>query len=205
MDGHPQDFNYRSLHSEVYALALFGPLRTPRHIPVRLSGAVSPEVLRNIRETWAQFTDLPLEYGFLKDRLQAQYRNEQRLSDVFMAFSFLALVIACLGLLGMTMYMVQKRRKEIGVRKILGASVPGIMGLLTGGFVRLFLVSFLLASPLAYAIMHRWLQNFAYRIEINPVIFLIAGGIALLVAQVAVSYQTLRAAAANPVDSLRYE
>lgn len=200
-----RDFNYRSLHSDVYSLALFGPLRSQRYVAMRLSDAISPDLLRAVRSSWSQFTDLPFEYAMLEDRLHAQYESEQQLSRVFVAFSALALVIACLGLFGMTTYAVQKRRKEIGVRKVMGASIRAILGLLSSDFARLFALSFLIASPLAYAAMRRWLQDFAYRVDVHPGIFVLAGGVTLVVALAAVGYQTYRAAASNPIDSLRYE
>jgi putative ABC transport system permease protein len=137
--------------------------------------------------------------------LQAQYETEQRLARTFGFFAALAIIIACLGLFGLVAYTAERRTKEIGIRKVLGASVSSIVRLLSTDFVRLVLIAFVVATPLAWFAMNRWLEDFAYRIEIGPGIFLLAGGAALLIALATVSYQAIKAALADPVKSLRYE
>ena len=134
-----------------------------------------------------------------------QYRSEQRISKIVTTFTILALFIACLGLFGLAAFTAEQRTKEIGVRKVLGASVGGIVVLLSKDFVKLVGLAFVLAAPVAYLVMGRWLEDFAYRIEISWPIFLMAGLAAFVVALVTVSYQSIRAAMTDPVEALRYE
>ena len=147
----------------------------------------------------------PFQYSFLNQEFDAQYRFEQHVGQVFRVFAGLAVFIACLGLLGLTSFMTEQRTKEIGIRKILGATVANIVLLLTRDFIRLVLLGIVLAAPIAYLAMHRWLGTFAYRIEISWSIIGMAGLIALLMAALTVSYQAIRGALANPVDALHYE
>ncbi|MEM1041798.1 MAG: ABC transporter permease [Bacteroidota bacterium] len=203
--GVTEDFHYRSLHAEVYPLVLFGPLRDPRYVAVRLAPDRVPATLEQIDARWDRFSDLPFAYSFLADNLAAQYRTEERLSALFGVFAGLAVLIGCLGLFGLAAYTAQRRTKEIGVRKVLGASVAHIVALLSKDFVVLVLVAFALAVPVAYLAMQRWLEAFAYRIDLRLGLFVLAGGLALAVALVTVGYQAARAALADPVESLRYE
>ena len=131
--------------------------------------------------------------------------NEDRFGKLFLNFAVLAIFISCLGLLGLASYSTMQRTKEIGIRKVLGASVNDIVGLLSGEFLKLVLISFVIATPVAWYFMHSWLQDFAYRINISVWIFLAAGITALLIAIFTVSFQAIRAAIANPVKSLRTE
>jgi putative ABC transport system permease protein len=133
------------------------------------------------------------------------YREEQRVGKVALTFSLLAVFIACLGLFGLATYMAEQRTKEIGVRKVLGASVSGIVSMLSKDFLRLVFISFVIAVPVAWWAMHNWLQDFAYRITIGWWIFIAAGAIAFLIAFITVSSQAIKAALANPVKSLRTE
>jgi len=133
------------------------------------------------------------------------YREEQRVGKVALTFSLLAVLIACLGLFGLATYMAEQRTKEIGVRKVLGASVPNIVSMLSKDFLLLVLISFVIAVPVAWWGMNKWLQDFAYRINIGWWIFIVAGVIALLIALITVSFQAIKAAIANPVKSLRTE
>jgi putative ABC transport system permease protein len=145
------------------------------------------------------------EYSFLDQDFEALYRSEERMQAIFSYFAFLAILIACLGLFGLASFMIQQRTKEIGVRKVLGASVTGIVGLLSKEFVKLVLAANLIAWPLAYFVMKRWLQDFAYRVDINVTTFVLAAVLALVIALLTVSYQAIKAALANPVEALRYE
>jgi putative ABC transport system permease protein len=203
--GVAKDFHYRSLHAEIYSLALFGPRRAPRYVAARIAPEDMPGTLAALQGIWKQFSDLPFEYAFLADDLAAQYRAEDRLAKVFGVFAGLAILIGCLGLFGLAAFMAAQRTKEIGIRKVLGASVGSLIGLLSKDFLNLVVLAFLIAAPVAYFAMNWWLEDFAYRVEISWPIFLMAGSLALAIALLTVSYQAIRAAVANPVESLRYE
>jgi len=170
---------------------------------VRTAPGQTADVLDGLRATWAEFSDLPIAYSFLADDLAAQYRTEARLEQLFTTFAGLAILIACLGLFGLAAYTAQQRTKEIGIRKALGATVTGIVGLLSKDFLKLVGVAFVVAVPAAYWAMSQWLQGFAYRIDLGAGVFLLAGGLALTVALLTVSYQALRAARTDPVNVLQ--
>jgi putative ABC transport system permease protein len=148
---------------------------------------------------------MPFSYQFLDESFDNMYREEQRVGKVAFTFAILAIIIACLGLFGLATYMAEQRTKEIGVRKVLGASVPVIVSMLSKDFLRLVLISFVIAVPVSWWAMNKWLQDFAYRIHIGWWIFIMAGVIAMLIAVVTVSFQAIKAAVANPVKSLRTE
>jgi ABC-type antimicrobial peptide transport system permease subunit len=147
----------------------------------------------------------PLEYKFENDLFNARFKNEELIGDLSKIFSVLAIVISCLGLFGLTAFTAEQRKKEIGVRKVLGASITGIVRLLSRDIMRLVLAALLIAVPFSWWAMHRWLQGFAYRIEINWWVFAIAGLTAIFIALFTISFQSIKAAAANPVKSLRTE
>lgn len=144
-------------------------------------------------------------YAFADEQFDLQYRNDERFGTLFGLFAALAIFIACLGLFGLAAFTAQKRTKEIGVRKVLGASVGGLVALLSKDFLGLVLAAFVIAAPEAYYVMNRWLEDFAYHIDMSWPIFLLAGLTALGIALLTVSYQSIKAALANPVKSLRYE
>ncbi len=201
-----KDFNYRSLHAEIYPLALFGPRRFPRYIVARVTEEASlPQIIENIDSEWKNLSSLPLEYSFLADDLQAQYEAEDNLMQVFSVFAGLAIFIGCLGLLGLAAFMVAKRTKEIGVRKVLGATSTQVVRLISTDLIRLVTIGFFVAIPLSWFLMSQWLKDFAYRTEISWWIFLLAGLIALTISLLTVSGQALRAAYMNPVNSLKSE
>jgi putative ABC transport system permease protein len=165
-----------------------------------------PATIAAIENKWkALLPNRPFSYYFLDDFYDKQYRSEERFGKLFLNFAILAIFISCLGLLGLASYSTFQRTKEIGVRKIMGASVSNIVQLLSKDFLKLVVVAFFIASPVAWYFMHQWLEGFAYRITINWWIFLIAGIAALLIALLTVSFQAIRAAIANPVESLRTE
>ena len=165
-----------------------------------------PETLAAIETMFKQaFPGNVFKYYFLDESFDGRYKQEERFAALFGLFAALAMLIACLGLFGLAAFAAQQRTKEIGIRKVLGASVTGLVALLSKEFVGLVLLAVAVASPLAYVGMSRWLEGFAYRIELGPGVFVMAGSAALLIALVAVSYQTVKAALANPVKSLRYE
>jgi putative ABC transport system permease protein len=147
----------------------------------------------------------PFNYLFFDQNLQAQYENEKRAGQIFGVFSGLAIIIACVGLFGLAAYTASLRTKEIGVRKVLGASVGNVVFLLSKEFTKLILIAFMIAIPFAWYIMENWLQGFAYRTELGPGVFFIAGTAALLISWITVSYQSIKAAIVNPVKSLRSE
>ena len=159
-----------------------------------------------MKQKWLEFhPDIPYSFYFIDDIFDLKYRSEAKIRKIFSIFSCLGLFISCLGLFGLASFVVEQRTKEIGIRKVLGASVTKIMYLLSTGFTKWIIFANLISWPITYYAMYRWLQNFAYRIDINIWIFILSGTIALFIALLTVSYQTIKAATANPVDSLRYE
>jgi putative ABC transport system permease protein len=149
--------------------------------------------------------DYPLNYFFIDDKINAHYENEHRLTKILMSVSFLAIFVACLGLFGLATFSAECRTKEFGIRKTFGATVPEIGTLLSRQFLKWIVIANVLAWPASYYIMENWLQNFAYRIEFGWEAFVLAGIISLSIALISVSGQAIKAATANPVDSLRYE
>ena len=147
----------------------------------------------------------PFTYQFVDDQFNQMFTNETLISKLSRVFAALAIVISCLGLFGLAAYTAERRTKEIGIRKVLGASVSGIAGLLSKDFLKLVFISCIVAFPVAWWMMHNWLQDYEYRIEISWWIFLIAGVVAILIALITVSFQAIKAAIANPVKSLRTE
>jgi putative ABC transport system permease protein len=202
-----KDFNFQSLRDPVTPLTIqsnesFGG--GAAYIYARVKGKNATAVINDIETSWKKIApDQPFKYQFLDQNLNAQYKAEKRAGKVFAIFSGLAIIIACVGLFGLAAYTANLRTKEIGIRKVLGASVGGIVVLLSKDFTKLILIAFLLATPFAWYMMDSWLQNFAYRIQLGVGIFLLAGVIALLIAWITVSYQSIKAAIVNPVKSLR--
>jgi putative ABC transport system permease protein len=164
------------------------------------------ETITFIEDIWHQYApETPFDYSFLDEDFDALFRSEQRLGQIFGIFTGLAIFVACLGLLALAAFMAEQRTKEIGIRKVLGASVSHIVILLSKDFTRLILIAFLIAMPIGYFAMNYWLENFAYRIEIGVGVFAVAGVIALAIAWLTVSWQSVKAALMNPVESLRNE
>jgi putative ABC transport system permease protein len=201
------DFHMESLHTKIgpMAVILFGE-RPSVLLSVRVRPGNLPKTLGFLQDKWGEFTNnQPFEYIFFDDQFDMLYKAEIQAGKVITVFACLAVFIACLGLLGLASFTASQRTKEIGIRKVLGATTSAILILLNKDFVKRVLVANLIAWPLAYYAMSKWLQNFAYRIRINIWMFLAAAVLAFLIALFTVSYQTLRAALGNPVDSLRYE
>ena len=168
-------------------------------------GKLSP-VLSKIGKIWSAAVPLrPFSYSFLDDEYDAMYRTEQRLGTLMSLFCGMAILVTCLGLLGLMTFMVAQRTKEIGIRKVLGASVLNITTLLSKDFLKLVLIAIIIATPVAWYFMHDWLQDFAYRIHISWFVFVATAIVALLIALLTVSFQAIKAAVANPVKSLRTE
>lgn len=162
--------------------------------------------LKYIEDTWDRFEpDLTFEYSFLDEEFAQLYETERMLGRLSGIFSLLAVFIACLGLLGLISYAAESRTKEIGIRKVLGASMKDIVLLLSQEFIWLLCLATLVAWPVAWYFTDKWLQNFAYRIALDWYTFLLAGAIAMIIAALTVGYQAVKAAKANPVEALRYE
>jgi len=204
--GVTKDFHYRGLQSEVEPLVMeFLPL-TFRFITLSIDISDLNETLAFVKSQWKElWPSHPFEHFFLDTDFDRQYRADEQIGNVFGIFTFLGLFIACLGLLGLASFTAESRTKEIGIRKVLGASVGGIVLMLSKQFTKWVLLANCIAWPVAYYFMDRWLKNFAYRIDIGIWTYVLAGVLVLLVAILTVSYQSIKAAAANPVDSLRYE
>ena len=201
-----EDFHFRSLHQRIEPLLLILRDNYLRNVFVKIRGENIPGALAFIKNKWEGFFPArPFEYFFLDEDIDRMYVSEMRLSRVFRYTSLLAVFIACLGLFGLISYTTEQRTKEIGVRKILGASLPSIVMLFSREFVRLVCIASLIVLPFAYFSMNRWLQNFAYRSGISVWMFALAVAASLLVALITISYKSIKAARANPVDALRYE
>ncbi|MBN1480734.1 ABC transporter permease [candidate division KSB1 bacterium] len=201
-----KDFNYESLHRKIEPLCIGLQTNTRTFIAARIQPHDVPNTIAHIEKTWKSFIPYkPFEYFFFSDDYDQLYRSEQRQSKLFTIFSILAIAIACLGLLGLASFTTEQRAKEIGVRKVLGSSIAGIILKLSKEFIKWILVANIFAWPLAWLSSSRWLQNFAYRSELNIWIFVLASGTALCIALLTVSTQVIKAATANPVKTLRYE
>jgi len=201
-----KDFHIESLHKQISPLFIGYTTHIFNSLSIRISSEKIPETIAFLRDKMSEWDPYrPFEYAFLDDSFDAQYRAEERLSSIFSYFSVLAIFIACLGLFGLASFTAERRTKEIGIRKVLGASVPGIVVLLSKEFTKWVLVANAIAWPVAYFFLSRWLQGFAYRMNITFLTFVFAGVISLAIALGTVSYQAFKAATSNPTDSLRYE
>jgi putative ABC transport system permease protein len=201
-----QNFHFQTLQHPIEPLVLVLRRAGFSQITVKADMKDPGAIVNTISATWKKhFPGALLEYSFLDKKLNDQYSAEQRFSKFFLYFSFLALLIACLGLLGLAAYATQQRVKEIGVRKVLGASMTNITSMLSRDFLKLIIISILIATPVAWFAMNRWLQDFTYRVSIGWWVFVVAGILVLLIAFIAVSFQAIKAALANPVKSLRTE
>ena len=200
-----RDFNFESLRDKVGGLAMrLG--KNPSMVAVKINTADMAGTMTGLLGVWKKFApDLPIRYTFLDEDFASMYADLQRMTGIFTCFALLAICIACLGLFALSAFMAEQRSKEIGIRKVLGASIAGITTLMSKDFLRLVLLAFLIASPLAWWGMTLWLRDFVYRISIGWWVFAFAGGAALVIALFTVSFQSIRSAMANPVDSLRSE
>jgi putative ABC transport system permease protein len=201
-----KDFHFESLHAEVRPMAIFPMRGNGRVTAVRIAPTELKATMNFMENTWKDFAfDQAFEYNFMDDEFARLYAAEQRTSDLFTAFSVLAVLIACLGLLGLAAFVTEQRTKEIGIRKVMGASVPTILFLLIKEFTKWVIIANLIAWPIAYFAMNSWLESFAYRIDVGISVFFIAGFLSLLVSVFTVMSQVIKASLSNPVDSLRYE
>ena len=201
-----RDFQTTSMHEAVRPVLIASYWARPRNILIKADGDDISGAIRYIESTWSEFMrDTPAPIAFLDDQYDALYHSEMRLSRVVNAFAVLAILVACLGLVGLSALIARQRTKEIGIRKVLGASVPSIVALLSKDFVQLVTVAFCIAAPVASVLMQGWLDSFAYRVEMGLGIFLVGGGLILAVSVGTIAMQALRVALQDPVQSLRYE
>lgn len=204
--GMVRDFHYDSTQYQIVPMALNINPEEYNYISVKISPQNITRTLAFLEDQWQRFSPgFPFEHFFIDEEFESYYRFEQRLVTLFIYFSALAIFISCLGVFGLIAFTAEQSTKEIGIRKILGASVSGIIFLLSRQFIKWILIANLIAWPTAWLVMSGWLQNFAYRVGIKLWIFPLAGLMALTIALVTTSYQSIKAATANPVDSLRYE
>ncbi|MCG8604873.1 ABC transporter permease, partial [bacterium] len=201
-----RDFNFNSLHHKIQPLVLSVQGWGFSEMSVRISVEDMQQTIRQIERVWNELvTDYPFQYSFLDDHFAHLYQSDKQVSQVITIVAALAIVIACLGLFGLTSITTAQRTKEMGVRKVLGASIGELLVLLTKGFAKLVLIAFLIASPITYFVMQDWLHGFAYRAEVGFELFVLAGSLAMLIALLTVSYHAIQTASANPVKALRYE
>lgn len=200
-----KDFNWSSAHTEQQNV-VFGHTLQGRNVSLRLSTHDLSGTISEIKEVYSElFPGNVFNYQFVDEVFDQQYKNDVRFAKLFTLFAGLAIFIACLGLFGLAAFTSQQRQKEIGIRKILGASVENVVGLLSADFLKLIIIGFVVAAPIAWYIMNQWLEDFAYKVQIGAGVFLLAGLAAGAIALLTVSWQSIKAAIANPVDSLREE
>lgn len=201
-----KDFNFASLHENIEPLLIHVFPEWCNKISLRLKTNNLTATMSDIEKTWKSIaTQSPFKYYFAEDEFNAQYRSEQNMKTVLSAFTFLSILVACLGLFGLASFTIKQRVKEIGIRKVLGSSANGIVSLLSKDFLKLVIISFIVASPIAWYGMNKWLQDYAYKIDIHLWVFALAGTLAFLIAFLTVSIQAYKAAFSNPVKSLRIE
>jgi putative ABC transport system permease protein len=206
-----KDFHFASFHNAIEPMIFTIPdnnqkISRFRVITIRFKSHAPDQLVSFIEKTWhEQLADSPFDYYFYDDSLNQQYFSEIRMGTIFKYFSFLSILIACLGLFGLVSITSEQRTKEIGIRKVLGASIPNVSLILSKDYLILVILSNVIAWPVGYYFMKKWLQNFVYRIDITLWPFLWAGVLALMIALLTVIWRTIRAAMANPVESLRYE
>jgi putative ABC transport system permease protein len=201
-----RDFHFTSMKNEIKPFAFFYNNSRQSLFTVKLDGADMNKTIGSIKSTWDRdVKSRPFQYSFLDETYATLYASEMNFKTIFFYITIIAIFIACLGLFGLSSFITQQRTKEIGIRKVLGASVSGIVSMLSEGFVKLVFIAALIAFPVAWWAMHQWLQDFVYRISIGWWVFAAAAAIALLIALITISSQAIKAAIANPVKSLRTE
>jgi len=199
-----KDFHFASLHETIKPLAIVNDPRWNARLYIRTEPGQSTRVLTTVKALVKRYDNSsPLDYAFLDDQFNELYKADQKVSTLILIFSTIAIIISCLGLFALAAFTAQQRIKEIGIRKVLGATVPNIIVLLSRDFVRLVLLSIAIATPIAAYAMHKWLEDFAYHIPLSAGFFIAAGAGSLLVAILTVSSQSLKAATTNPAKSLR--
>jgi putative ABC transport system permease protein len=202
-----KDFHITSLHKKIEPLVIcLDSLRWTSNISIKIRPGNPQNTLAFIKEKWSSFyPEKPFDYQFLDEALDSRYKKEEKMSGIFGITSILSVIIASIGLLGLISYSIEQRRKEIGIRKVLGSSIPGITTLLLSEFMKLVLIANIFAIPIAYYYTNIWLQDFAYRIQLSAWIFILSSLLALIIALFTIGFQAVRAARANPVEALKYE
>jgi putative ABC transport system permease protein len=201
-----KDFNFQSLHSNIGPLALGMNSKWNRYIAIKIADINIEESINFIENVFKKLApDFPFEFHFLEEDFEKLYRSERQLGKLFLCFSVLAVLISGLGLLGLASFMSGQRTKEIGVRKVLGSSITGILILISQEFIKWVLLANVIAWPVGWFIMNQWLENFAYQTDIDWYIFVFAGSVSFLIALITASSQAIKAALSNPIDALRYE
>jgi len=201
-----KDFHFASFKNEIKPFAFLASTGNQNYLTVKLSTQNLSATIAQIQSNWKQFANgRPLQYSFLDETFERLYKSETSFQQIFIVLVALSIIIACLGLFGLAAFATEQRTKEIGIRKVLGASVTGITAMLSKDFLKLVIISIVIATPLAWWAMNAWLQNYVYRVTISWWVFAIAGVLSMLIAFVTVSYQAIKAALANPVKSLRSE
>ncbi len=203
-----KDYHHQSLHTEIPPMILFNTSQRailPR-IGIKVDGGNTLSLLKNIEDQWKAFDiERPISFGFLKDRLSAMYDSDQQTGKIFTLFTAVTIIMACVGLFGLAAYVTQQRTKEIGVRKVLGASIGNIVLILSLNFTKLILLSFLISLPLVYFGIGEWLGSFAYHTNVDPITLIGAGLLTVILAWLTISYYSIKIAILNPVNSLRSE
>ena len=201
-----QDFHFNSLHEEVSPLLFMYWSFLFQEVSIKVSPNNIPETMKEIQAVWEKFyPDHPFNYSFLDEDVDKMYKAEEKSFRVISTFSILAIIIACMGLLGLTFYTTEQRRKEIGVRKIMGATIPNIIQNISAEFLKLVLIANVIAWPVSYLLVNKWLASFPYKVEISVLVFITAAAIAMGIALITISYTVIRSAAGNPIESIRYE
>lgn len=200
-----KDFHFNSLREKIEPMVLtYG--QNPGALAIRVSTSNISNLMAQIKGKWSALSpNVQIDYSFMDQDFDASYRSEQRIGQIFVIFTSLAIIIACLGLFGLAAYAAEQRTKEIGIRKVLGADVSVIVAMLSKDFIKLVCIAIVIASPFAWYVMNKWLQDFAYRVNIQWWVIAGAGAGALLIAFITISFQSIKAALANPVESLRSE
>jgi putative ABC transport system permease protein len=200
-----KDFHFQSLHEPVRPL-LFVAYPAYNHLIIKLNPTNLDAKIEQIKKAYARFDDrFEFEFSFLDERLNQQYTAEQRTGIIFASFASLAILIACFGLFAMAMLTFNQRMKEISIRKVLGASVSGLIFLLLNDFTKLILIAIVIATPLAWWMMDKWLDNFIYQVGIHPLTFVMSGLILLMISWITLSYFTLKTSRINPAETLKNE
>jgi putative ABC transport system permease protein len=201
-----KDFNFNSLKDNVTPLVMTMTSDDMASLSIKISTGNLSALMNKLENKWkALAPNQQFEYSFMDEDFNTMYNNEQRMGKLFITFTTLAIIIACLGLFSLAAYAAEQRNKEIGIRKVLGASVSAIVGMLSKDFIKLVLISFIIAAPLAWLAMHKWLEGFAYRQNMQWWVVAIAGIGAVVIAFATISTQSFKAAVANPADSLKSE
>ncbi|HEX3008159.1 MAG TPA: FtsX-like permease family protein [Bacteroidales bacterium] len=207
--GEVEDFNFESMHVPVRAAGFMCSDESDEIMYLKLNSHSRDEFMKTIvslKEIWMKYSpNFPLEYRFLDSSWDALYKHDQQFQKILSYATLISLLLSCIGLIGLTYFVLEQRTKEIGIRKVNGARITEVMGMLNKDFIKWVAIAFVLACPIAWYAMHKWLENFAYKTSLSWWIFAAAGVLALFVALITVSWQSWRAATRNPVESLRYE